>query len=98
MTMKMLVAAALSAAVILPGAAMAGDAAAGAAKSASCNGCHRAGNPTAPVLDGMPEMYLVNAIMAYKPGGTRQNSTMTAMVAALSAGDAADIAAHYAGK
>jgi len=49
---------------------MAGDAAAGKAKSGACMGCHGATGksniPTYPNLAGQNKMYLVNAMKAYK--------------------------------
>lgn len=92
---KVLVALAIVGTTTLPGILAAADAAAGKAKAASCDGCHVAGSPTAPVLAGMSEMYLVKATKAYQTG-ERADATMKAMVAALSDDDIANLAAHYA--
>ena len=86
---------ALSAAAPL---SMAGDAAAGKAKSASCTGCHGASGvsavPTYPNLAGQKEAYLVKAIKDYKTGA-RADATMKAMVGGLSDADIANLAAFY---
>ncbi len=78
--------------------AVAGDAAAGKAKSASCAGCHGATGistvPMYPNLAGQKEMYLDKVIKAYKTG-ERSDPTMKAMVAALSDADIANLAAFY---
>ncbi len=84
------------------GMAMAGgDAAAGKAKAAACAACHGANgkstNPMYPNLAGQHEAYLTKAIKAYK-AGDRGDPTMKAMVAPLSDGDIANLAAHYAGQ
>lgn len=79
---------------------IAGDAAAGKAKSASCAGCHGATGisavPTYPNLAGQKEAYLVKQMKAFKDG-TRKDPTMNAMAKPLSDADIANIAAHYAG-
>jgi len=76
-----------------------GDAAAGQAKSALCATCHAAdGNsqiPMNPKLAGQSARYLLKQLQDYK-SGVRQDPTMSAMVAALSEEDMADIAAWYA--
>jgi cytochrome c553 len=78
--------------------AIAGDAAAGKAKSMSCAGCHGATGvsqvPIYPNLAGQKEAYLVKAIKAYK-NGDRADPTMKAMVAALSDADIDNLAAYY---
>ena len=80
--------------------AIAGDAAAGKAKAASCNACHGANGisaiPTYPNLAGQKEAYLVKQMKAFKDG-TRKDPTMNAMAKPLSDADMANIAAHYAG-
>ena len=80
--------------------AIAGDAAAGKAKAASCNACHGANGisaiPTYPNLAGQKEAYLVKQMKAFKDG-TRKDPTMNAMSKPLSDADMANIAAHYAG-
>ena len=76
-----------------------GDAAAGRSKAGACAGCH--GNAgvslglPGPTLAGQSEAYLVEALMAYKTG-KRSNALMKAMVASLSDGDIANVAAYYA--
>ncbi|MEN8132655.1 MAG: c-type cytochrome [Pseudomonadota bacterium] len=86
--------------VMSSGMAMAGgDAAAGKAKAAACAACHGANgkstNPLYPNLAGQHEPYLAKSIKAYK-AGDRGDPTMKAMVAPLSDGDIANLAAHYA--
>ena len=81
------------------GAALAGDAAAGKAKSAACGGCHGFdGNspiPTYPKLAGQNEAYIVKQVKDFKANTDRQNPIMFGMVAALSDEDAADIGAYF---
>ena len=81
------------------GAALAGDAAAGKAKSAACGGCHGFdGNspiPTYPKLAGQNEAYIVKQVHDFKANTDRQNPIMFGMVAALSDEDAADIGAYF---
>ena len=79
--------------------AIAGDAAAGKAKSAICASCH---GPTGismsllwPNLAGQKEQYLIKQIKAFRDG-TRQDPMMAPMVAALSDADIANLAAYYA--
>jgi len=80
------------------GLALAGDAAAGKAKAGTCVGCHGATGvsavPMYPNLAGQKEQYLVTQLKAFK-AGSRKNATMNAMVAALSEGDMADLAAYF---
>lgn len=81
--------------------AMAGDAAAGKAKSAVCAACHGpagiASIPTYPNLAGQNEAYLVSSLKAYKSkqrnGGMA--AVMQAQAAALSDADIANLAAYY---
>ncbi len=79
--------------------AVAGDAAAGKAKSAACGGCHGFdGNSpiaTYPKLAGQNEAYIVKQVKDFKANSTRQNALMMGMVAALSDQDAADIGAYF---
>ena len=79
--------------------AIAGDAAAGKAKSVVCSACHGATgisvNPMWPNLAGQQEQYLVKQIKAFRDG-TRKDPTMAPMVAALSDEDIANLAAYYA--
>jgi cytochrome c553 len=80
--------------------AIAGDAAAGKAKAASCGGCHGANGisavPTYPNLAGQKEAYLIKQMKAFKDK-TRKDPTMNAMAAPLSDADMANISAYYAG-
>jgi len=82
---------------------LAGDAAAGKAKSAMCAGCHGSdGNsPMAinPKLNGQNEKYLVKQLEDFTkaPGvGGRNSPMMAGMAAGLSTTDRADLAAFYA--
>lgn len=94
-----------AAAILFTGSAMfmtsaiAGDAAAGKAKSAACGGCHGFdGNspiPMYPKLAGQNEAYTVKQVKDFKANGTRQNAIMLGMVASLSDADAADIGAYF---
>lgn len=81
------------------GAALAGDAAAGKAKSAACGGCHGfdGNSPVAtyPKLAGQNEAYIIKQVKDFKANTTRQNAIMMGMVAALSDEDAADIGAYF---
>ena len=80
--------------------AIAGDAAAGKAKAASCVACHGANGisavPTYPNLAGQKEAYLAKQMKAFKDK-TRTDPTMNAMAAPLSDADIANISAYYAG-
>lgn len=91
-------------ALSLMGGAMdvvAGDAAAGKAKSAVCAACHGANGkatiPMYPHLAGQNQVYLVNAMKAYKSkqrtGGTA--AIMQSQVVALSDQDIENLAAYY---
>lgn len=79
--------------------AIAGDAAAGKAKSAMCASCHGpAGislSPLWPNLAGQKEQYLIKQIKAFRDG-SRQDPMMAPMVAALSDADIENLAAYYA--
>lgn len=85
--------------VLASAAAMAGDAAAGKAKSAVCAGCHGgngvSNNAMYPNLAGQHEQYLVTAIKAYR-SGERNNAIMKPMVSALSDADIENLAAYFA--
>lgn len=88
-------------ALLSPIACAGGDAGAGAQKSKSCAACHGADFNTPvsadiPLLAGQYEDYLARALVDYK-SGARKNPVMAGQVAALSAQDIADIAAHFAG-
>ena len=77
---------------------MAGDAAAGKAKSVICASCHGPGgkssNPMWPNLAGQQEQYLAKQIKAFRDGD-RKDPMMSPMVAALSDADIANLAAYY---
>jgi cytochrome c553 len=79
--------------------AMAGDVAAGKAKSAICASCHGATghsvNPMWPNLAGQKEQYLAKQIKAFRDG-VRKDPMMAPMVAALSDDDIANLAAYFA--
>jgi len=78
--------------------ALAGDAAAGKAKSALCASCHGptgiSMSPIWPNLAGQKEQYLIKQIKAFRDG-TRQDPMMAPMVAALSDTDIENLAAYY---
>ena len=98
--MKKLVSAVLvSVAVLASGAAVAGDAAAGKTKSATCAGCHGAegmsSNPLWPNLAGQKEAYLAKQIKAFRDGTTRSDPMMTPMAKPLTDDDIANLAAYY---
>lgn len=80
--------------------ALAGDAAAGKAKAATCNACHGvkgiSAMPTYPNLAGQKEAYLVKQMKAFKDG-SRKDPTMNAMAKPLNDNDMANLAAFYAG-
>ena len=80
------------------GSVLAGDAAAGKAKAASCAGCHGAegisGNPMWPNLAGQKEGYLVKQMKAFRDG-TRVDPLMAPMAKPLTDGDIDNIAAYY---
>lgn len=87
---------------LMSGSVMAGDIAAGQAKSAICAACHGADGiaviPGYPNLKGQNEQYLVSSIKAYKnkerTGGLAV--VMQAQAAMLSDADIANVAAYYA--
>ena len=78
--------------------ALAGDAAAGKAKSALCASCHGptgiSMSPVWPNLAGQKEQYLIKQITAFRDG-TRQDPMMAPMVAALSDTDIENLAAYF---
>lgn len=94
--MNKLVIAALAMMLSLP--ALAGDPAAGQAKSKTCAQCHGPdGNSTAadfPKLAGQHYDYLVKAIKDYK-AGARKSPIMAPMVEKLTVRDIEDLAAFY---
>lgn len=86
--------------LLLTGNAVAGDAAKGKAKSATCVACH-GGNgismiPMYPNLAGQKEQYLVLQLKAFRDG-ERKNMIMAPMAMGLSDDDIANLAAYYAG-
>lgn len=78
---------------------LAADIEAGKAKSATCAACHGGAGisptPIWPNLAGQKEQYLLAQLKAFKDG-TRQNASMSPMVANLSDEDMANLAAYYA--
>ena len=97
--MKSLFFALVTTLVFLSSSAMAGDVAAGKAKSAICASCHGADgvslNPLWPNLAGQKEQYLVKQIKAFRDG-KRNDPMMVPMVASLSDDDIANLAAYFA--
>lgn len=79
--------------------ALAGDIAAGKARSMSCAGCHGANgisnSPMWPNLAGQKEAYLASQLQMYKDG-RRANAMMSPMAKGLSDADIANLAAYYA--
>lgn len=79
-------------------ASLAGDAAAGKAKSVTCAGCHGANgisnNPMWPNLAGQKQAYLASALQMYRDG-RRKNAMMSAMAKNLTDADIANLAAYY---
>ena len=75
-----------------------GDAAAGAAKAATCVACHGATgnstNPEWPKLAGQSGPYLVTQLKNFK-SGTRKQAVMMGMASQLSEPDMRDVAAHF---
>lgn len=88
----------VSLAVAASGAAVAGDAAAGKAKSATCAGCHGpagvSSNPLWPNLAGQKDAYLVKQMKAFRDG-TRTDPMMAPMAKPLTDDDIANLAAYY---
>ncbi len=89
---------ALGAVLLMGGAAVAGDIAAGKTKAASCAGCHGAdgisANPLWPNLAGQKAPYLVKQLKAFRDG-VRQDPMMSAMARPLSDADIENLAAYY---
>jgi predicted CXXCH cytochrome family protein len=79
---------------------VAGDAAAGRKRVASCAGCHGAqgvsGNDTWPNLAGQHAAYLARILGAYK-SGDQKDVVMTPIAQALADADIGDLAAYYGG-
>jgi len=91
----------LAAALASPALAASGNAARGQTKAAACAGCHGAdGNggadPTWPKLAGQDPDYIAKQLVDFK-SGARKDPIMAGMAAPLSAQDAKDIGAYYAG-
>ena len=89
-------------ALALAQAAVTGDPAAGASKTAMCGGCHgipgwRTAFPevySVPKIGGQHPAYIVKALQEYK-SGERSHPSMKAIAASLSDQDMADLAAYY---
>jgi len=91
-----LISAALFSSLLAATAAWAGgDAAAGEAKAATCDGCHVAGG-MAVELDGIDPAQFVEALKAFK-SGEREDAGMQAIVADLTEEDFMNLAAYYSG-
>ena len=77
---------------------LAGDAAAGKAKSMTCAGCHGASgissNDLWPNLAGQKAVYLSKQIKAFRDG-VRNDPMMSSMVKTLTDEDADNLAAYY---
>ena len=94
---------ALAAPAFAQQAAPAGDPAEAHKKIAMCEGCHgipgyRTAYPEVyhvPMLGGQSEVYISNALHAYK-AGQRKHPSMRGIAASLSDKDIADLAAYYA--
>lgn len=82
------------------GSVLAGDAAAGKTKAASCAGCHGAAgisnNPMWPNLAGQKAGYLIKSLKAFRDG-TRTDPMMGPMAKPLSDADIDNLAAYYSG-
>lgn len=76
----------------------AGDAAAGKASAASCNGCHGeggvSGSPTTPSLAGQDAQYIATALTEYK-NGSRANDTMKGLASSLDDAVMKNLAAYF---
>ena len=105
MSMKILIAAGLAAALMPYAAAAEGNAEAGKTKNSMCIGCHgipgyKASFPevySVPKIAGQTAKYLENALLAYRKGD-RSHPTMRAIAGSLSDQDVADLAAYYAAR
>jgi cytochrome c553 len=86
-------------ALLLSGAALAGDPAAGKAKSVTCAACHGpegvSANPMWPNLAGQQEQYLAKQLRDFR-AGTRKDPVMGPMAMPLSDEDIDNLAAYYA--
>lgn len=89
---------ALCLALSMPLAAVAGDAAQGRAKAATCAGCHGAngvsGNTLWPNLAGQKAGYLAKQMKDYRDG-RRSDPMMTSMMKPLTDDDIANLAAYF---
>lgn len=87
-----------SALLAASGSVLAGDAAAGKAKAASCAGCHGANgisnNPMWPNLAGQKDGYLAKAMKDYRDG-KRNDPMMSPMAKPLSDADIENLAAYF---
>jgi len=99
MEMKALITILLATGWLFSTTALAGDAAAGKSKAASCIGCHGVAgisvNPLWPNLAGQHEDYLVKQLKDFK-SGARKDPNMNALASPLSDADMVDIAAFFA--
>ncbi len=95
---KLLVAAVAAGLFSVSGLSVAGDAAAGKAKSTTCAGCHGpagvSNNPMWPNLAGQKAGYLVKQMKAFRDG-TRADPMMAPMAKPLSDADIENLAAYY---
>lgn len=87
---------------LLPALALAaGDPGRGRSVAAECASCHGAGgvspSPEMPILAGQHEIYLINALRAYR-SGARNDGVMDGSVHSLSDGQINDVAAFFAGR
>jgi cytochrome c553 len=100
MSVRVVIVAALFAAVPPATVFADGNAEAGAAKSAVCAACHgqngHSVNPLWPNLAGQHASYIVDQVKAIKNGEKRVNPTMQPIVASMADEDIKDIAAYYA--
>jgi len=98
-TIRMLVAAALLAAIPTTTLLAKGDAGSGKQKAQVCEACHgpdgKSVAPTYPNLAGQHESYLIKALADYR-AGRRSNPIMAPMAANLSDQDIEDLAAWFA--
>ncbi len=89
---------ALTLAAALPGAALAGDAAAGRQKAQMCAVCHGpmgiAAAPETPNLAGEPEGYIGRQLRAFR-SGKRQHEVMNVIAKSLSDEDIDNVAAWF---
>jgi cytochrome c553 len=82
----------------ISGSVLAGDAAAGKAKSAVCAGCHGpegvSSNPMWPNLKGQKEGYIIKQLKALRDG-TRTDPMMSPMAKPLTDADIENLAAYF---